>query len=416
MIDPIVLAIPAFFVLMAIEWAVARRRRQPVYRASDAIGNLHLGIGSQIVGVMSLGATLLLYTLVWEHAALFEVPLDSALAWAATLIGVDFLYYWFHRTSHGVAFMWAAHAVHHQSEDYNLSVALRQSWLQQFMSIWFYLPLALLGVPPVMFATMVAIDTLYQFWVHTELVDRIGPLEKVLMTPSHHRVHHGTDTQYLDRNHGGVLIVWDKLFGTFEPETTRPRYGTLSPVRSFEPLWANVQVWQLLWRKARAAGTWGDKLRVWLKPSGWLPPGVDYVPPPDGVPTDDGYVLYDRPLRGSRALYVGLQLASVVVATTALLYFGPRLDAVEVLAWGAAILWTVIAVGGVTDGRGWAPRLEAARLAALVAGGAGLWATETAPTIGMVLFVGGLTFTALGAWTARRSALEGAAAPLTERA
>lgn len=413
MTDPIVLSIPAFFFLMAVEWAIARHRGRRVYRGADAIGNLQIGVGSQVVGVMSLGATLALYAVVWDHAALFAVPLDAPLAWIAAFIGVDFLYYWFHRKSHEVGFLWAAHAVHHQSEDYNLSVALRQSWLQPFFSIWFYLPLAVIGVPPLMFATVVALDTLYQFWIHTELVERMGPLEKVLNTPSHHRVHHGTDPQYVDRNHAGVLIVWDKLFGTFEPEGERPRYGTLAPLRSFEPLWANVQVWRLLWDKARAARTLGDKLRVWFAPPGWVPPGVTLPAPPDGVPTDPGYVPYDRPLHGSRALYVGLQFAGMIAATLGLLYSQTTLAPAAVIAWGAAILWTLIAVGGVTDGRRWAPRLEAARLAAIVAGGAGLWTSDTAPTLGAVLFIGGLASTALGAWTARRAALP--TEPLGER-
>ncbi|MCB9527928.1 MAG: sterol desaturase family protein [Myxococcales bacterium] len=414
MTDPIVLSIPAFFLLMGVELALARRRGRRVYRAADAINNLHLGVGSQIVGVMSLGATLALYTLVWDHAALFEVPLDSALAWIAAFIGVDFLYYWFHRKSHEIGFLWAAHAVHHQSEDYNLSVALRQSWLQPFFSIWFYLPLAILGVPPLMFATVVALDTLYQFWIHTELIHRMGPLERVLNTPSHHRVHHGTDARYVDRNHAGVLIVWDKLFGTFEPEGERPRYGTLAPLRSFEPLWANLQVWRLLIDKARAARGWRDKLRAFFAPPGWLPEGVPAPPTPDGLPTDPGYVLYDRPLRGSRALYVGLQFTGMIAAAIGLLYAQHTLAPAATIAWGAAILWTVIAVGGVIDGRRWAPRLEAARLAAIVAGGAGLWASDTAPLIGAILFLGGLASTVLGAWTARRAALD--EAPLPERA
>lgn len=404
MTNPIVLSIPAFFVLMAVEWFVAHRRGRIVYRAADAIGNLQLGVGSQVVGVMSLGLTLALYTLVFAHTALFAVPLDSAIAWVAAFIGVDFLYYWFHRKSHEVGFMWAAHAVHHQSEDYNLSVALRQSWVQPFFSIWFYLPLAVLGVPPLMFATVVALNTLYQFWIHTELIDRMGPLERVLNTPSHHRVHHGTDPQYVDRNHAGALIVWDKLFGTFEPEGERPRYGTLAPLRSFEPLWANVQVWRLMWDKARAATTWRDRVRVWFAPPGWTPPGVALPPLVEGVPTDDGYVPYDRPLRGSRALYVALQFVGMLVAAIALLAMAPQLDAETTIAWGGAVLLTLIAIGGVIDGRRWAPWLEAARLAALVAGGATLWVSGTAPTVGAVLFIGGLASTALGAWTARRSA------------
>lgn len=404
MANPIVLSIPGFFVLMAVEWWIARRRGRQVYRAADAVNNLHLGIGSMVVGVMSLGAMLALYTAVYVAFGLTSWPLDAWWAWVLAFVAQDLLYYLFHRASHRVAFLWAAHAVHHQSEDYNLSVALRQSWLQQFFSGLFYLPLALVGVPPLMFATVAAINTLYQFWIHTELIDRLGPLEKVINTPSHHRVHHGTDDAYIDRNHAGMLIIWDKLFGTFAEERERPRYGTLSPLRSFEPVWANVQVWSQLWQLARRAPRLRDKLQVWFRPPGWLPPGVDAPPSPDGKPTDPGYVLYDRPLSGSRAVYVGAQFAGVVAGTLGLLYAEQGLAPAVVLAWGAGVMWTLAAVGGVIDGRPWAPKLEAARLAAMVALGAGLWATDAAPAIGAALFVGGLLSTALGAWTARHAA------------
>ncbi len=407
MANPIVLSIPGFFVLMGAELWVARRRRQAVYGAADTVNNLHLGVGSQVVGVMSLGLMFGLYVWVYEGAALAAWPMQAWWAWVLAFVAQDFLYYVFHRASHQVAFLWAAHAVHHQSERYNLSVALRQSWVQQFFSGLFYLPLAVAGVPPLMFGTVAAINTLYQFWIHTELIDRMGPLEKVINTPSHHRVHHGTDAAYVDRNHAGMLIVWDKLFGTFVEETDRPRYGTLAPVRSFEPVWANVQVWRLLWQKARAAPRLRDKIAVWFRPPGWLPPGVDpdgldYAP--DGKPTDPDYVRYERPLSGSRAVYVGVQFAGMIAATLGLLYEAANHPPAVVLAWGGAILWTVSAVGGVIDGRRWAPKVEAARLAAIVALGAGLWASGAAPIVGPVLFVGGLASTALGAWTARHAA------------
>lgn len=404
MANPIVLSIPGFFVLMGVEWWVARRRRQQVYRAADAVGNLQLGIGSQVVGAMSLGLMLAIYAAVYEGLALTAWPMTAWWAWVIAFVVHDFLYYLFHRASHEVAFLWAAHAVHHQSEDYNLSVALRQSWLQPFFSGLFYLPLAIAGVPPTMFAIVVALNTLYQFWIHTELIDRIGPLERVLMTPSHHRVHHGTDAAYVDRNHGGLFIVWDKLLGTYTPETTRPRYGTLAPLRSFEPMWANAQVWVLLAQKARAAPRLRDKVAVWFKPPGWVPQGVELPEPASGKPVDPGYQPYDRPLSGSRAVYVTVQFVGIVAATLGLLIGAPEMTSATVLGWGAGILWSLTAIGGVLDGRRWAPRVEAARLAAMTALGAGLWSTDAAPLAGMILFVGGLASAALGAWTARHTA------------
>ncbi len=407
MANPIALSIPGFFVLMGVELYVARRRGQAVYKAADTVNNLHLGIGQQVTGVMSLGLMFAIYVWIYDAWALTTWPMHAWWAWVLCFVVQDFLYYWFHRMSHEVSFLWAAHAVHHQSEQYNLSVALRQSWVQPFFSAWFYFPLAIMGVPPLMYATVTALNTLYQFWIHTELIGRMGWLEKIINTPSHHRVHHGTDAEYVDRNHAGMLIIWDKLFGTFIEEKQRPRYGTLAPLRSFEPVWANVQVWRLLWHKARAAKTWSDKIAVWLKPPGWVPPGVELPAPPHGKPTDDDYALYWRPLSGSRAVYVGVQFFAMAAGVFLLLMQVADHSTTVILLWSAGLMWTLIAVGGVIDGRRWGPWLEAARLAALVAVGVGLWASETAPAVGSMLFVFGLGSSALGAWTTRHHAGEG---------
>ena len=201
-------SIPAFILLMGVELWVARRRRRPLYRFNAAVSDLGCGISSQLVGLVFVGVKLAIYAWVFEHLRVLDWPPDSVLTFVAATVLLDFLYYWWHRLSHEVHVMWAAHVVHHQSEDYNLAVALRQAWFTNLTIFPFNLALAVLGVPLLAYAVGSAVVTLYQFWIHTELIGRLGPLERVLNTPSHHRVHHATNAQYLDANYAGTLIIW----------------------------------------------------------------------------------------------------------------------------------------------------------------------------------------------------------------
>jgi len=185
----------------------------------------------------------------------------------------DFTYYWYHRASHEVRFLWAAHENHHSSERYNLSTALRQSWTTPFTEMLFYWPLPLLGFHPTMLLTQKAVSLLYQFWIHTELIDRLGAAERLFNTPSNHRVHHGSNLEYLDRNHGGILIVWDRLFGTFEPERARVRYGLTKRLESFNPLTIAFHEWSALARDVRRADSWRARLAYVFAPPGWSPDG-----------------------------------------------------------------------------------------------------------------------------------------------
>ena len=166
------------------------------------------------------------------------------------LFGVDFCFYWFHRIAHEYAAPWATHVVHHQSEEYNLAVALRQSAFEGCFAWVFYLPLAVIGFPPIWYVSMKAINLLYQFWIHTEAIDRLGPLEWVMNTPSHHRVHHARNPKYLDKNYAGMFIIWDRMFGTFQPEEEQPVYGITKPLQSWNPLWANLAAWVELFEDA----------------------------------------------------------------------------------------------------------------------------------------------------------------------
>ena len=234
----IALAIPAFFFFIGLELLLARRRGARVYRLADALADLGCGIGQRAVLVLGAAAVLGVYGLVYQHARVVTFPAGSLWPWALAVVGVELGYYWWHRLSHEVNFLWAVHVVHHQSEDYNLAVALRQAILSPVTVLPFYLPLAVLGVPVVPFAVVDALVTLYQFWIHTELVRSCGVLETVFNTPSHHRVHHAVNPQYLDKNYGGTFIVWDRLFGSFAPEVEACIYGVSHPLRSFNPLWA----------------------------------------------------------------------------------------------------------------------------------------------------------------------------------
>ena len=277
-------AIPAFFALMLLEAAVSAWKHRAAYERHDTAASLAMGVGNRIIFVAMHGVTYGLLFLLYEHRLLD--PGTGLAAWVALVVVEDFTYYWFHRGSHEVRFLWAAHVNHHSSERYNLSTALRQSWTTPFTELLFYWPLPLLGFHPGMIAAQKAVSLLYQFWIHTELIDRLGWLEWIINTPSHHRVHHGANVEYLDRNHGGILIVWDRLLGTFEPERTPVRYGLTKNIDTFNPFRIAFHEWAALARDVRHARTWRERLGYVLLPPGWSP---------------DGSTLTSRQLRAARA-------------------------------------------------------------------------------------------------------------------
>jgi alkylglycerol monooxygenase len=275
----IVFATPVFFLLIALEFAWDRAKGRNTYRLQDAISSIGLGMMSQFTAVFTRLLRVGVYTAV--YASLSLVPLDAAkefwgswYGWVLALIFYDFCYYWLHRAGHEVALFWAAHVVHHQSQDYNLSTALRQTSSGAFLGWIFYIPMALAGVPPEIFGIVALVDLLYQFWVHTEHVPKLGWFDRWFCSPSNHRVHHAVNDRYVDRNYGGVLVIWDRLFGSFKEEDEKCVYGTRSPLNSWDPLWANAEVYSSLFKDAWHAQSWMDKLRVFIKPPGWRPADV----------------------------------------------------------------------------------------------------------------------------------------------
>jgi sterol desaturase/sphingolipid hydroxylase (fatty acid hydroxylase superfamily) len=311
-LSPVILSIPLFFILIGLELLYTLLKRPDYYRVSDAVSNISCGIGDQVVGVFAKVLVIGVYHFLYVNYALFQFE-QTIWSFIILFVAADFIYYWVHRSSHEVNFLWAGHVVHHQSEDYNLSVALRQSWFHKFFTFAFYLPLALIGFSTEAFIWANGLNQLYQFFIHTEAVERLGFLEKFMNTPSHHRVHHGRNPKYIDKNHAGVFIIWDKLFGTFQPEEERPVYGVTQPLQTFNPLYANVVHWQVMFRQAAATPRWADRFKTFVKPPGWRP---DYMGGQLAVPEVDPSSHKKFTAEASRAL-----LSYVVVQFTLLLGF-----------------------------------------------------------------------------------------------
>jgi sterol desaturase/sphingolipid hydroxylase (fatty acid hydroxylase superfamily) len=272
--DPLAIAIPMFAVLIIAEMLRARTDKSLSYEAKDATASLMMGFGNTIArlltGFIGVGATLWVY-----QFAIFEI---GYVWWAFVLCFFleDFCYYWFHRISHEVRWFWASHVVHHSSQYYNLSTALRQTWTGSIGgSFIFWLPLAFIGFPPPMVAFFSALSLVYQFWIHTEAIKRLGPLEWVLNTPSHHRVHHATNPRYLDANYAGVLIIWDRIFGSFvgERDDDPPVYGIVSNLASFNPFRIATHEWVGMGRDVMGARTLKAKLSYLFSRPGWSDDG-----------------------------------------------------------------------------------------------------------------------------------------------
>jgi len=268
-------AIPGFVLLLSIEAWFSYKENKHLYETKDTFASLGLGIGNVVVGFVTKAAIFGLFTLLYKYR-FFDLDAGRWWFWILLFFADDFSYYWFHRTAHNTGWFWASHVVHHSSQHYNLAAALRQTWtgnLTGSFLFWAWMPL--IGFHPIWVLFMQQISLIYQFWIHTETIDRLPKaLEFVLNTPSHHRVHHGSDLKYLDKNHGGILIIWDRLFGSFQPEEERPTYGLTKNIESFNPVKIALITWGELFQKARKAGSLKNALHYFTKPPGWSHDGT----------------------------------------------------------------------------------------------------------------------------------------------
>lgn len=270
-------AVPAFILLVIIEAIAARIKGLEVMNIMDTVSSLSSGITNTMKSLVGLSLVIISYDFMVEHLAIFEIE-ASISTYIIAFIGLDFAAYWSHRFNHKVNLFWNRHIIHHSSEEFNLACALRQT-IADFVQIYFflYIPIALIGVPSSVVALVAPIHLFAQFWYHTRLIDRMGFLEHILVTPSHHRVHHAINPEYLDKNLAAIFIIWDKLFGTFQEELKEvpPVYGITRPAATWNPLWINFQHLWLLIQDAWRTKNWTDKFRVWFMPTGWRPKDVE---------------------------------------------------------------------------------------------------------------------------------------------
>lgn len=377
-----VLAFPLYILLMLLELAYERYTGRHTWRLADSVTS----INSAVLRVLLEGPLRLLlvipYAWLYEHARLFSLDAGSPLVWLGGFVAVDLCFYWAHRSLHRYNLLWGAHQPHHSSEDFNLSTALRKGAFQTAFDWPFYLPLALLGIPLPLFLLLLGVQLSYQFWIHSQHVGRLGWLEQVLVTPSHHRVHHGQNDCYIDKNHGGVFIFWDKLFGTFTEEREPVRYGVTTPVSTFDPIRMQFSWWRLLWADARATAHWRDKLRLWWMPTGWRPEDVrDQQWPKMGVEKFD--CAYPASLKAYALvqfiLINGLALAFLVSVKQAAVW--------EPWLLMLAILLGCLSLGLLFEGRRTLWKLEFVRLLTLsaLALAWGFWLAPAQWLVGLLL-------------------------------
>ncbi|MFM2307643.1 MAG: hypothetical protein RLZZ367_2312 [Bacteroidota bacterium] len=385
----IVYSIPVFFLLIGIELLIAKMRNLSYYRMNDAIANLSCGIGSQISGIFLKTVTFIGYTWLYEHS-IWKIQ-DSIVTYILLFIGVDFFYYWFHRLAHEISFLWGSHVVHHQSEEYNLTVALRQAWLQGAFSWVFYLPLAVVGFSPASFITIASLQTLYQFWIHTKLIDKMNPaFEYVFNTPSHHRVHHGVNPKYIDKNHGGTLIIFDRWFGTFQVEDEEVVYGITKQTNSWNPVWVNFEYWIDLFKEAFRVHTIKNFILMMVKAPGWKPAELGGVEPLKPV-TPQTFHKYDTEISSGLTNYAFVQFVIVLLCTTAFLLFQGKPTLAENLPLkvftAALIILSLVNIGAIFEKKTWVTALEYLRILA-VSGLIVLLAANTSIFVPAIVSVG----------------------------
>ncbi|MCB1193384.1 MAG: sterol desaturase family protein [Leptospiraceae bacterium] len=371
---------PIMLFLIATEFLFSYYQKRSFYRVNILISDTSTGIIFAIAGVAILAGALYVYSIVETNFSLstagitiftmespiqfapnFSIKIIPLLSWVAALVIVDFFYYWFHRLTHEINILWACHVTHHSSEEMNLSVSFRGNAFQRIFEYMFYLPLAVIGLPWVMFLLCHRIMKIYQFIVHTRYVGKLGFLEYFLVTPSSHRVHHGTEPKYLDRNHGGIFILWDKWFGTFEEEGNEPLYGITKPLNSFNPIWGNVHIYSDIIRDMKQARSWKDKLGIMFRKPGWKP---DYLKTPEDELKVPAYTAKYNPIVPKWVTYYSFIQAVVVIFIGLATWKIADLEIMPVfltISLFVYVLFGLVSINGILEKKSWANKAELIR-------------------------------------------------------
>jgi alkylglycerol monooxygenase len=350
----LLMAMPAFLLLVLFEKWYGWRKKKDTVRNMDMISSLSSGVTNVTKDV--LGLSLAIVTYPWLVEKLAIVHLESSIAlYAIAFFALDFAGYWVHRIQHVTNFFWNGHIVHHSSEDFNLACALRQS-ISSIVKIFiiFLLPAALLGVPGNIIAVVAPLHLFAQFWYHTQHINKMGFLEKIIVTPSHHRVHHAINPEYIDKNYGQIFIFWDKWFGTYQEElpTVPPVYGITRPVRTWNPIKINFQHVWLLIKDAWRAKSWKDKFRIWIMPTGWRPPDVAKKYPIYKI--DDVYHFEKYDTQASTALHAWSWVQMVMILLFISYLFGNiavinQLDKTYIYVYGGFAFLSIYAFTELMD-------------------------------------------------------------------
>ena len=355
-------AIPFFMLLVGIEFVYGLIKRENNYRINDALASMSLGLISRFIPLLGLGFQYVVYTYVAEEFNLSLLNSTETWVWVTAFFMYDLCYYWMHRLHHEIKVFWATHVVHHHGEEFNLSTAMRQT-STGFLWKWiFFLPMFLIGIPPNVFVTVAGINLIYQFWVHTEHIGRLGILEYIFITPSNHRIHHAQNDDYLDANYGGVFIIWDRIFGTYidERDDLKPVYGTVKPLKTFNPLWANIEVFYQMILDSYRTKKFKDKIRVWFSPPAWRPDDVKEKYPVQKNDLDN-FEKYDPEITTMEKVFAFFQF-SMINGLTILMLFNIDKFTYQEMA-GVAILVSTLAISNalLLDGRNYANNVEVLR-------------------------------------------------------
>ena len=331
----ITLAIPVFFLLIIIEYFYGRYVGKNTYRLNDTVTSITVGMISRFPTMLNLGVQSVIFVYISSYLNMELLSVKNPFTWIIAFLLYDLSYYWMHRMHHEIKILWATHSVHHHGEDYNLATALRQTstgWLWKWI---FYMPMIILGVPGEVFITVAGVNLVYQFWVHTEHIGHLGFLEKIFITPMNHRIHHAKNKEYIDANYGGVFIIWDRMFGTYNPQRSdiKPVYGTATPLNSWNPLWANFQVFSIMIKDTIKTKSWKDKIKVWFSKT--------YLRPEDCIEEknpNEFYKKFNPEITTDIKLFSFFQMLFTILVSGAVITFISNHAYSEIITFGLFII------------------------------------------------------------------------------